>query len=237
MGATLYDDLHLLRLHLETSWNLRLPALSHGTLDLDNNALLPGPLEEPRWRVYLAEVAGGRVLIWAPGIDTDERVSLAARAAAALAAPADAAGVAGVRREVALDRHVEPTPPSAANCQLARRLTSEDALLLEAFEPGCSVYYLAPHRVPTVGVEIAGRLVSVAHSSRRTSAACELGIDTLPAARRHGYALAAAQVWSELVAVEGLRLLYSASAENAPSLALAAAAGYRPYARAAYVLA
>ena len=71
----------------------------------------------------------------------------------------------------------------------------------------------------------------MAHSSRRTTEACELGIDTLPEARRRGYALAATVVWSAAIRAEGLTPIYSALAENTASLRLAAAAGYREFAR------
>jgi predicted GNAT family acetyltransferase len=80
-----------------------------------------------------------------------------------------------------------------------------------------------------------GRLLALAHSSRRTAQACELGIDTLPEARRRGYALAATMLWTRAILDEGLIPFYSALAENSTSLALAAAAGYREFARAAYV--
>jgi len=77
--------------------------------------------------------------------------------------------------------------------------------------------------------------MSLAHSSRRTKEACELGIDTLPEARRRGYALAATILWTRAVIQEGLVPLYSALAENTASLRLAAAAGYRVFARVAIV--
>ncbi len=115
-----------------------------------------------------------------------------------------------------------------------RTLSPADDPLIEAFEPGSAAYFAELRRAPVIGVEADGQLVCIAHSSRRTAAACELGIDTLPQARRHGYALLATVQWAEAVAAEGLVPLYSASAENTASLALAAAAGYRPFARAAY---
>jgi predicted GNAT family acetyltransferase len=80
-------------------------------------------------------------------------------------------------------------------------------------------------------VVVAGRLLSLAHSSRRTAEACELGIDTLPEARRRGYALAATVVWSATIRAEGLTPIYSAFAENTASLRLAEAAGYRAFVR------
>jgi hypothetical protein len=76
-------------------------------------------------------------------------------------------------------------------------------------------------------------LLSVAHSSRRTAQACELGIETRPEARRQRYALAATVVWSAAINDEGLTPIYSALAENTASLRLAVAAGYRVFARAA----
>jgi len=76
-------------------------------------------------------------------------------------------------------------------------------------------------------------LLSLAHSSRRTTQTCELGIDTLPEACQRGYALAATIVWTQMILQEGLVPLYSAEASNAPSLRLASAAGYRAFARGA----
>jgi predicted GNAT family acetyltransferase len=81
-------------------------------------------------------------------------------------------------------------------------------------------------------VLVDGRLCSIAHSSRRTREACELGINTLPEARRKGYALAATVAWSAAIVQEGLTPIYSALATNTPSLNLACAAGYREIARA-----
>jgi hypothetical protein len=110
-------------------------------------------------------------------------------------------------------------------------LTSADRALIEQYEPGSAVYYLQAQRRPLIGVVVANRLWSVAHSSRRTAQACELGIDTLAEARRRGYALAATVVWSSAVCQEGLVPIYSALAENTASLNLAVAAGYREFAR------
>ena len=61
--------------------------------------------------------------------------------------------------------------------------------------------------------------------------ACELGIDTLPEARRQGYALAATILWTQAVLQERLVPIYSADASNTASLGLADAAGYRAFAR------
>ncbi|MFL5701810.1 MAG: GNAT family N-acetyltransferase, partial [Ktedonobacteraceae bacterium] len=123
----------------------------------------------------------------------------------------------------------------AAAQQVARLLTPDDQALVEIFDPGNVEYYFHPDRRPLIGVIVEGHLLSLAHSSRRTAEACELGIDTLPEARRKGYALAATLLWAASVAQEDLVPFYSASAENTASLGLASAAGYRAFARAATI--
>ncbi len=133
-------------------------------------------------------------------------------------------------REVALRLSEPPTIEPGAARQSARLLTADDYALIEAFWPGETQRILGSRAHPPIGVVRAGRLLSLAHSSRRTAEACELGIDTLPEARRRGYALAATVVWSAEITMEGLIPIYSALAENTASLRLAAAAGYRPFA-------
>jgi hypothetical protein len=125
---------------------------------------------------------------------------------------------------------------SIADAQhVARLLTPDDQDLVELFDPGEVSYYFHPDRRPLIGVIVEGRLFSLAHSSRRTAEACELGIDTLLEARRKGYALAATLLWAAEVTQEDLVAFYSASAENTASLGLASAAGYRAFARAATI--
>jgi hypothetical protein len=154
----------------------------------------------------------------------------------ALARPPEAPTVPGATCEVAL-HHVEPSKLDHTTARrIARPIDRHEGLLVDTFEWGASAYYLAtPDRTPIFGVVADGRLLSVAHSSRRTPSACEMGITTRPDARRRGYALAATVLWTHAVAAEGRMPLYSALAANAASLALAAAAGYRPFARAAYL--
>jgi hypothetical protein len=96
--------------------------------------------------------------------------------------------------------------------------------LLTTFDEGASDYYFQPEKQPVVGGVRDGRLLSLAHSSRRTAKTCELGIETLPVARRQGFALAATVLWTEMVRQEGLVPLYSALTENTASLNLAHAA-------------
>jgi hypothetical protein len=222
--------LELLRLHVEAVWSLRLPALAPGDVRLlDESA----PAE---WSLYVAEMGGEEVRLWHPHVQPADYEMLAARMRATLEAPAEAA-IPGAEREVALAQREPPKPVSTATQRLVRVLSPADAPLLEAFEAESAPYYTDPRRAPLIGVERDGLLLTIAHSSRRTAEACELGINTRPEARRHGYALAATITWAELVAAEGLIPLYSARASNAASLALAHAAGFHPFAHAAYLLA
>lgn len=227
-----------LRQHVEAVWGVRLPALAPGDHDtLPGGASLPPGDAETGWLLYWAETDEGAVRLWQRDTPAERRPALLARAAAAWAHAGDAADSAmdvGIRREVALALPADARLDVAAH-KLARRLTAADTTLLEHFEPGESAYYLEPARAPIIGVVTDGRLVSVAHSSRRTTQACELGIETLPDARRRGYALVATVLWAAAVRAEGLVPLYSALAANAASLALARAAGYRPFARALYL--
>ena len=219
----------LLRLHVEAVWGIQLPQLTQDDVELAAAG------RQPPWRLYLADVAGAQVAIWRADVAAQERAALRARAREALTTPFTERVAAQISREVALHQIAAPSMSSAAAQQIARPLTLEDHELVNAFEPASADYYFYPERRPLIGVIVAGRLLSLAHSSRRTPQACELGIDTLPEARRKGYALAATLLWAEGVTQEGLIPLYSASAANSASLRLAAAAGYRAFAQAASI--
>jgi RimJ/RimL family protein N-acetyltransferase len=173
-----------------------------------------------------------RVNIWRSGVIAIERDGLLERANKVLALSPTESMVPGISREVALHQVTSPTISITTARTLARPLTFHDQALVEGFQPGSVEYYFRPDCRPLIGVVVAGRLLSLAHSSRRTSEACELGIETLPDARHKGYALAATVLWAALVAQEGRVPLYSALADNTASLGLAAAAGYEVFARA-----
>ena len=215
----------LLRLHIEAVWGVQLPPITQNTVELLREGI------QPSWKLYAAEMAGEQVAIWRPDVATSEREALLERAREALAVPPTGHVAPHISREVALHQVASPAISIEAAQHVARLLTSEDQTLVDIFEPGEVGYYFHPDRRPLVGVVVNGRLLSLAHSSRRTAQACELGIDTLPEARRKGYALAATLLWAASVTQEGLIAFYSASAENTASLALAAAAGYRAFAR------
>ena len=227
--VTRMDELTLLRLHVEAVWRVRLPTLVFGDVEL------PPDGAPPAWLLYTGVLDGGTVRIWRQDAAEDARASLAARADAALALPPGGSADADIRCEVALTRRGPALPVAETTARLVRRIGAEDAALLDAFEPGEAEYYLAPERAPVFGAIVDGKLLSVAHSSRRTAEACELGVETLTLARRRGYGLAVTLRWADAVETEGLTPLYSALATNAASLALAASAGYVPFVRAAYL--
>lgn len=208
-------DRELLRLHIEAVWGISIPPLVDASVELTATTPLPP------WSLYQATLAQGeQITIWRPGVTLDERADLLQRARdAGLVFDASV----GMRREVVLRF---PDTLTIAIQHNARLLTADDAALLKAFEVGSAAYYLNPACAPCIGVIVDGRLVSVAHSSRRTAAACELGIDTLPEARRQGYAVAATRAWTHAIQQEGLTPIYSAFAHNTASLRLAAAVGY-----------
>ncbi len=218
-------DRTLLRLHVEAVWGVRLPSLMLNDVEL----LAEG--SQPSWNLCAAELASGRVHLWRPDVPTVEREALRLRVSEALAFPPIGAPMPGVHREVALSLVSSPRLDEATARSVARLLTEKDRSLVEAFEPDAHDYYFRPERQPLIGVVKSGQLLSLAHSSRRMQEACELGIDTLPEARRKGYALAATIVWTQAVLQERLVPIYSADASNTASLRLADAAGYRAFAR------
>jgi hypothetical protein len=131
-----------------------------------------------------------------------------------------------MRREVAFHAPMVSPEQQAQARQSARVLASADSALIDAFEPESAAYFLQPSCAPCIGVVIADRLVSIAHTSARTPRACELGINTLEGERRHGYARAATTLWTALVEQQGMVPVYSAFAWNTASLRLAEAVGY-----------
>lgn len=209
----------LLRLHLEAVWGLTLPALDEPAREF----VLSGNL--PPWPLYLGIFAQEQVAIWHPDVVAEQRVLYLENAQKADVVWDQALGM---RREVVFHAPSIRQEQQAQASQRARLLNAEDADLINIFEAGSALYFLDPHRAPCIGVVVDGRLVSIAHSSRQTPAACELGIETLPEARRRGYAAAATILWTAIVQQKGLMPIYSAFAWNTASLQLAKATGYVP---------
>lgn len=217
-----FDDRTLCRLHLETVWDIQLPPIIQNDIEIDSRS------NQPPWLLYIAQIANERISIWHAGLDSLTRQILLKQAKAALTHSRQA-GEMGIEREVAFKFTGQSRMTLAQAQQLAHPITEYS--VVEAFQPGAAQYFFERGREPLFGTIRGGRLLSIAHSSRRTPEVCELGIETLPEARRQGYALAATILWTHAVLDENLVPIYSALAENAASLALAAAAGYRIFAR------
>lgn len=217
----------LLRLHVEAVWSVRLPPLEQDEVELLPESNFPG------WKLCAAQLPHNRIHIWRPDIDMIEREALRSQVDEALDFPPLKSSLPGISREFAHYLVTEPDMDFSTAQSIARQLTEQDREMIEAFQAESGDNYSHPEKFPLIGVIIDGRLVSLAHSSWRTSEACELGIDTLPEARRKGFALAATIVWTQAVLQEGLVPLYSALAENSASLRLAEKAGYRIFAQVA----
>jgi RimJ/RimL family protein N-acetyltransferase len=207
----------LLRLHIEAVWNLTLPAFDEAMSELVLTQSLPP------WSLYLGSFAQEQVAVWRPGIGQEQRLLYLENARKA--------GVVwnqtlGMRREVVFSAPLIRQEQETQARQQARVLSAEDVGLLDAFEPEYAPHALDPHKAPYIGVVVDGRLVSIAHSSRQTRSACELGIATLPEARRQGYAAAATILWTAIVQRQELVPVYSAFAWNTASLHLAQSTGY-----------
>lgn len=209
----------LLRLHIEAVWNLTLPPVDEAAHELILTQRLP------LWSLYLAAFARQKVTLWRPDVLPEQRSHYLENARKAGVIWDQ---VMQMRREVVFHYPLISPEQQAQARQQARILDTDDADLINAFEADSAPYFLAPDHAPCIGVIVAGRLVSIAHSSRQTPAACELGINTLPQARRQGHAKAATLLWTALAQQKGLVPIYSAFAWNTASLQLAKATGYTP---------
>src|SRR5450755_915492 len=219
------DDRALLRLHIEAVWDVHLPSQMRNDVDIATGGKLPP------WLLYVAQLASERVYIWRPDVDETARVALMQQVELGFTLSIEEARVRGIGREIAFKFTKQPTMDVERTQRLAHLITPGEYAQVERFEPGAAEYYFAPERQPLYGVSVEGRLLSIAHSSRRTAEACELGLDTLPEARRRGYAIAATLLWTRAIIKERRIPFYSAQVENAASLALAHKAGYRAFAR------
>jgi RimJ/RimL family protein N-acetyltransferase len=209
----------LLRLHIEAVWNLILPSIDEETHELTLTQSLPP------WSLYIASFAQEQVTIWRPDVLPEQR--------SRYLEDAQRANVTWdqtlkMRREVVFHYPLISSEQQMQAEQQARILNGDDADLINAFETESAPYYLDQQHAPCVGVILDGRLVSIAHSSRQTPSAYELGINTLPEARRQGHAKAATILWTALVQQKGLIPIYSAFAWNTASLRLAQSIGYTP---------
>ena len=210
-------DRELLRFHIEAVWNLTLSPLD----EMAHELVLTESL--PPWNLYLGSFTQTQVAVWHAAVGPEQRVPLLEHAHQADVVWERALEM---RREVVFHYPLISPEQQTRAQQLARVLAVDDTDLINTFEAESAPIFLKPRNAPCIGVIVDGRLLTVAHSSRQTPTACELGIDTLPEARRQGYAAAATILWTATVQQKGLIPIYSAHAENTASLRLAKATGY-----------
>ena len=209
----------LLRLHIEAVWDLTLPAINETLHELVLTQRLPP------WSLYVGEFAQEQVAIWHSAVAPAQRLPLLEQARQARV---DDNKAFAMHQEVVFHYPIIGPAQQAQAQQQARVLSVDDTDLINTFEVGSAPIFLKLRNAPCIGVIVDGYLLSVAHISRQTASACELGIDTLPEARGRGYATAATILWTTLVQQKGLVPIYSAHAENTASLHLAKTTGYMP---------
>jgi RimJ/RimL family protein N-acetyltransferase len=98
------------------------------------------------------------------------------------------------------------------------RVTAEDTQLLRTFPDWRDEVRL---REPFMVAVEAGRAVALCCSVRITAAAHAAGVETLPDARRRGYAAQVVTAWAKEVASLGALPLYSTSSDNVASQGVA----------------
>jgi RimJ/RimL family protein N-acetyltransferase len=82
---------------------------------------------------------------------------------------------------------------------------------------------------PVMAAVVQGHAVSICYCSRLTALAAEAGVETVEAARGHGYASAAVAGWASAVRQRGLLPLYSTSWANVASQGVARKLGMVHY--------
>ncbi len=82
---------------------------------------------------------------------------------------------------------------------------------------------------PCFGAVVAGAVVSIAFSARSSHAGAEAGVETLAAHRGRGYATDVTLAWAAAIRASGRVPLYSTSADNLASQAVARRCGLVAY--------
>lgn len=107
------------------------------------------------------------------------------------------------------------------------RITQENAHLLGACFPTLIPELVARH--PCYAAIADDVAVSVCYSARRSAAAAEAGVETHPAYRGRGLAVAVTSAWARAIRHEGLIPLYSTSWDNLASQTVARKLGLHMY--------
>lgn len=208
--------------------------------DLVNiNELEPDPPPGPAPRVYLGVTAGGIVRAYR------QDVSAALRAAIGQFCE-DAAPLAHAPEAFspALRAVVNAHEPSGETWEISsgpayafpEALMVSDGVTL--IEPGYEDV-LAEHfpftatwlreSWPCYAMLVGGRAVAICDSARRTAHVAEAGVDTVPEFRGRGYAALVTAAWANAIRAAGITPVYSTSADNLASQAVARKLGLREF--------
>jgi hypothetical protein len=140
--------------------------------------------------------------------------------------PMNAAAIREVLHAHAPITHEERGPaywiPDGVQAPAQVVLVSEaNAYLLEANFPWKLTSRSGFKTGPLTAAVLQGSAVSICYCARLTAQAAEAGVETVEAARGHGYASAAGDGWASVVHQRGLIPLYSTSWENVASQGVA----------------
>ncbi|MCC7146057.1 MAG: GNAT family N-acetyltransferase [Phycisphaeraceae bacterium] len=132
-------------------------------------------------------------------------------------------------------------PAASYTHPAVRQLTINDLDLVEAAPPlmhgaGYPDTATLLREGLMVGALVDGQLVSIAHTSARTSRFADVGVATLEAHRGKGLATAAASLVSQLIQRVGQIPVWSAGAANVESLRIARKLGFEPVTDRFYVI-
>src|SRR5437588_9815833 len=130
----------LLRLHVEATWNVRLPPIEQNDV-----SLLPVS-RRPYWKLCAAAMDGNHVHICRPDASASEREALLKRAHEALNLPSTVAAATGISREVAFRQVESPALEIETARRMAHQLNSRQRSLRRTFQPNSEHYYLHPDR-------------------------------------------------------------------------------------------
>lgn len=229
-------DRHLLDLQIETLFRLD----GTGRLLATNDAA-----RGPAPRFFLGRTRAGNVARYRDDLP-DEVVAALGRLVAAEPVTGELTGeppIGAAAMRAALGRHAPigvewrgpayrfpevPVPNAAATAIPVVAIAADNAdLLAGAFAPWRPTL---PAIRPCVAAVVRGEVVAVCHAARRSAAAAEAGVETLPAFRGRGYGAATVAAWAIAVRRAGLTPLYSTAWQNTASRRLAARLGLVLYA-------
>ncbi|MCA9878914.1 MAG: GNAT family N-acetyltransferase, partial [Thermomicrobiales bacterium] len=201
------------------------------------NELDPDPPPGPAPRVYLGVTTTGIVRAWRHDVPAEMRTAID-RLCDDYPVALENLEAFVSRLEQTLSRHdVRHTPgqirtgpaftfpdPLADSAGASLMQPGQEALLAATF-PITATWLRESW--PFSAMLVDGRAVSLCYSARRTSHVAEAGVVTAPEYRGRGYAAPAVAAWAQAIRAAGITPVYSTSADNHASRAVARKLGLR----------